>query len=77
MARFVRWACLILGAALLLWVGALVAELARLTAPLGGIPWSWSLLRLNIGWAIAAAAGIFLIGVCANLFVRARRRNSN
>jgi hypothetical protein len=74
MKRFVRWVALIVGVAIVLYCGALFVGLYRMMESLGGIPYSWDLLRLNAQWVMLAAFGLTLVGLATYLFLNARRK---
>lgn len=73
MARLFRWSALIAGLVFISAFTVAFMGFAKLMGPFGGIPWSWSLLRLNLPWVLLPVAGILLVSLAMHLFRRSRR----
>ena len=73
MRKVIAWCALIIGLILLIDVGAMLVEFARVLRPFGGIRWSWDLLSNNPRWAGKAVAGALLLSGGLILLVRGFR----
>jgi hypothetical protein len=68
MARLLRWFILIVGIAMILMFLAFFASITVMMGPFGGVPYSWSLLSLNLGWVAFLAAGMILVATASWMF---------
>ena len=76
MALLMRWSVLIVGLLLIAIFATVFVTFAVVMTPFGGVPYSWSLLFINIHWIIMLAAGVLLVVSAAAMFRRAKNRIS-
>ena len=76
MRRFAAWSMLLAGSIIALWPVALFAALVESMQRVGGVPWSWENLAINVR-VIAVLIAMFLCGISLIAFaawrLRARR----
>jgi len=70
--RVFLWALFALGLAIVAYCGAIFALIYFQIRQFGGIPYSWSFLKLNWGWVLLLVFGLALIGTALPLLLRCR-----